>query len=54
MKAAVVYETKEPIDVVEFTSGSVGPHDVRVRVGAAGCATPMSRFRPGTCRFRFP
>lgn len=36
MKAAVLYEPQVPLQVVEVSMGDMGPHDVRVRVGAAG------------------
>ncbi|MCY3910900.1 MAG: Zn-dependent alcohol dehydrogenase [bacterium] len=54
MKAAVVYEAKEPIDVVEFTSGSVGPHDVRVRVGASGLCHSDVAVQTGDLPFPLP
>ncbi|MYH72236.1 MAG: alcohol dehydrogenase catalytic domain-containing protein, partial [Acidimicrobiia bacterium] len=54
MKAAVVYEAGVPIDVVEFTSGSVGPHDVRVRVGASGLCHSDVAVQTGDLPFPLP
>ena len=57
MKAAVLYEAGEPIQVVDFTSGSVGPHSVRshsvgphhirVRAGASGLCHSDVAVRAG-------
>jgi S-(hydroxymethyl)glutathione dehydrogenase / alcohol dehydrogenase len=36
MKAAVLFETKKPLQVVDVELAPPGPHEVRVKVKAAG------------------
>ena len=54
MKAAVVYETGVPIEVVEYTPGSVGPHDVRVKIGASGLCHSDVAVQTGALPFSLP
>jgi Zn-dependent alcohol dehydrogenase len=48
MKAAVLYETKEPLRVVDLEIGDPRPGEVRVRVAAAGICLSDHHFIEGT------
>lgn len=54
MKAAVVYEYGAPIEVVEASLGSVGPHDIRVRVRASGLCHSDVAVQTGELPFPLP
>ena len=54
MKAAVVYEAGVPIEVADFEVGSVGPHDVRVKVGASGLCHSDVAVQTGDLPFPLP
>lgn len=54
MKAAVVYEAGMPIEVVDFSSGSLGARDVRVKVGASGLCHSDVAVQTGDLPFPLP
>lgn len=54
MKAAVVYEYGEPIEVAEITVGEVGPNDIRVQIRATGLCHSDVAVATGDLPFPIP
>lgn len=54
MKAAVVYDYGAPIDTIDATLGSVGPHDVRIEVRASGLCHSDVSVQTGELPFPLP
>ena len=52
MRAAVVYEYGQPIDVVDVTLGDLGPNDVRVQIKASGLCHSDVCVQRAPCRSR--
>jgi len=54
MKAAVVYEYGQPIDVVDVELGDVGPSDIRVKIKATGLCHSDVATQTGDLPFPLP
>ena len=54
MRAAVVYEYGQPIDVVDVTLGDLGPNDVHVQIKASGLCHSDVSVQTGALPFPLP